>query len=135
MPAAADDGRPQERIGGLFASVRNLLATALAITHTRLELVTTEIEEELYRVAEILVWAFLAIFFAGLTVLMAAFLVVILWWEDHRLLAASATVLVFLGITVGALAVVRRKAQARPKLLNATIEELKRDREALEGRL
>jgi uncharacterized membrane protein YqjE len=135
MPAETDEGRPRERIGGLFASVRNLLATGLAITHTRLELVTTEIEEELYRVAEILAWAFVAIFFAGLTVLMAAFLVVILWWEDHRLLAASATVLVFLGVTIGALVVVRGKAHARPKLLHATIEELKRDREALEGRL
>lgn len=120
--------------GGLFASVRHMLATALAIAHNRLELITTEIEEELYRVAEILVWAFLAIFFGGLTVLMAAFLVVLLWWDEHRLLAASLTVLVFLAVTAAAVFLTLHKARARPKLLHATIEELKRDRDALEGR-
>ena len=134
MPEAPDMDPPRERAGGLFASARHLFATALAIAHNRLELITTEIEEELYRVAEIMVWAFIGIFFAGLTVLMAAFLVVLLWWEEHRLLAASLTVLVFLAVTVVALAMVRQKATARPKLLHATIEELKRDRDALEGR-
>jgi uncharacterized membrane protein YqjE len=134
MTGSPDSGSPRERVGGLFASARHLLATALAIAHNRLELITTEIEEELYRVAEILVWAFLAIFFGGLTVLMAAFLVVLLWWEDHRLLAASLTVLAFFGVTVAALLVARSKSHARPKLLHATIEELKRDRDALEGR-
>lgn len=134
MPDAPDPAAPRERAGGLFASARHLLATTLAIAHNRLELITTEIEEELYRVAEIMVWALVGVFFAGLTVLMAAFLVVLLWWEEHRLLAASLTVLVFLGVTLVAVAMVRQKAAARPKLLHATIEELKRDRDALEGR-
>lgn len=124
---------PRASSGGLFASARHMLATALAIAHTRLELITTEIEEELYRVAEILLWGFVAIFFAGLTVLMGAFLVVLLWWEEHRLLAASLTVLAFLAVTLAALALTLRKARARPKLLHATIEELKRDRDAIEG--
>jgi len=118
---------------GLFASVRDLLATALAIVHTRLELVTTEIEEELHRVAEILLWMFVAVFFAGLTVLMLAFFVVVAFWEDHRLLAAGLTTLVFLAITGIGLLVVRAKAHARPRLLESTIEEIKKDREALEG--
>lgn len=134
MNGTPDIGPPRERGGGLFASARHLLATALAIAHSRLELITTEIEEELYRVAEILVWALLAIFFAGLTVLMAAFLVVLLWWEEHRLLAASLTVLAFLGVTLAAVFLAMHKARARPKLLHATIEELRRDRDALEGR-
>lgn len=135
MPGTPGAEGPGGRVGGLFASARHLLATALAIVHTRLELITTEVEEELYRVAEILLWAFVGLFFAGLTVLMAAFLVVLLWWDEHRLLAASLTVLVFLGVTMAALLVARHKVRARPKLLHATIDELKRDREALEDRL
>lgn len=118
---------------GLFASVRDLLETALAITHTRLELVTTEIEEELHRVAEILVWTFVVVFFAGLTTLMLAIVIVVAFWEEHRLLAASLTTLGFLAMTGIALWVVRGKARARPKLLEATIEEIRRDREALGG--
>jgi uncharacterized membrane protein YqjE len=118
---------------GLFASMRRMLETLLAITQTRLELVTTEIEEELHRVAEILLWTFVVVFFAGLTVLMLAFLVVVAFWEDHRLLAASLTALGFVAVTGIALLVVRAKARARPKLLEGTIEEIKRDREALGG--
>ena len=119
---------------GLFASARDLLATALAIAHTRLELVTTEIEEELHRVAEILLWMFIVVFFAGLTVLMLAFVIVVVFWDDHRILAASLTALGFLAITGIAILVVRAKTKARPKLLEATIEEIRRDREALGGR-
>jgi uncharacterized membrane protein YqjE len=118
---------------GLFASARDLLATALAIVHTRLELVTTEIEEELHRVAEILLWMFIVVFFAGLTVLMLAFVIVVVFWDDHRILAASLTALGFLAITGIAVLVVRAKTKARPKLLEATIEEIRRDREALGG--
>lgn len=118
---------------GLFASVRDLLATALGIAHTRLELFTTEIEEELHRVAEILLWMFVVVFFAGLTVLMLAFVIVVVFWDDHRILAASLTTLGFLVITGVAVLIVRSKARARPKLLEATIEEIRRDREALGG--
>jgi uncharacterized membrane protein YqjE len=134
MPDAPDMEPPRERAGGLFASVRHLAATALALAHNRLELITTEVEEELYRVAEILVHALIGVFFAGLTILMLGLLVVLLWWEEHRLLAASLTVLVFFAVTLGALYLARRKVRARPKLLHATIEELRRDRDALEGR-
>jgi uncharacterized membrane protein YqjE len=110
-----------------------MLETLLAITQTRLELVTTEIEEELHRVAEILLWMFVVVFFGGLAVLMLAFVVVIAFWEDHRLLAASLTTLGFVAVTGVAWLVVRAKVRARPKLLEATIEEIKHDREALGG--
>ena len=123
--------RSEHRATGLFASVRDLLATALTIAQTRLELVSTEIEEELHRVAEILLWTFVVIFFAGITVLMFAFVIVIAWWEEHRLLAASLTAVLFLCITAVALFVVLAKARSRPKLLESTIEEIRRDRETL----
>ena len=133
MPGEPDSGAQGHRTTGLFASARDLLATALAIVHTRLELVTTEIEEELHRVAEILLWMFVVVFFAGLTVLMLAFVIVVAFWEEHRLLAASLTTLGFLAVTGIGLLVVKAKVHARPKLLEATIEEIKRDREALGG--
>lgn len=131
MPPEAEGPARAQPVTGLFASARDLLATALALAHTRLELVTTEIEEELHRVAEILLWMFVVVFFAGLTVLMLAFVIVIVFWDDHRILAAALTTLGFLAITAIALLVVRAKARARPKLLEATIEEIRRDREAL----
>ena len=130
---AEDRAREPPRAGGLFASVRDMIATTLAIAQTRLELLTTEIEEELHRVAEILLWTFVVIFFGGITVLMLAFVVVIAYWEEHRMLAAGLTAGLFLLITVVALLVVRAKVQSRPKLLESTIEEIRRDRDALQG--
>ncbi len=133
-PGPADDASDgPRRAGGLFASVRDVLATALAIAHTRLELLTTEIEEELHRVAEILLWTFVVIFFGGITVLMLAFVVVVAYWEEHRLLAAALTAGLFLLVTLVALLVVRAKVRSRPKLLASTIDEIRRDRDALQG--
>ena len=63
MPPEAEGPARAQPVTGLFASARDLLATALALAHTRLELVTTEIEEELHRVAEILLWMFVVVFF------------------------------------------------------------------------
>lgn len=118
---------------GLFASVRDLVATALAIAQTRLELVTTELEEEMHRVAEILVWMFVVVFFAGLSVLMLAVVVVVAFWDEHRMLAAGLMTGVFFGLTAIGLLVVRSKVRSRPKLLEATIEEIRHDRDALGG--
>ena len=133
MAAAPEGLEGPHPATGLFASVRDLLTTGLAIAQTRLELVTTEIEEELHRVAEILLWMFVVVFFAGLTVLMLAFAIVVAFWEEHRMLAVGLTTLAFTAITVVSLLIVRGKIHSRPKLLAATIEEIKHDREALGG--
>ena len=49
-------------VAGLFHSVNNFLATFVAIVHTRLELLTTELQEEVRQVGAILLWAFIAAF-------------------------------------------------------------------------
>jgi uncharacterized membrane protein YqjE len=125
---------PGGRAVGLFGSVRQMLATAIALAHTRLELFTTEIEAEIQRGVVLLIWAFVALFFAGLTVLMLALTVVIAFWDDHRLLAAGLMTLLFLAVVVVAGLVLRTKIAHRPRLLAASIDELKRDRAALESR-
>jgi len=43
---------------GLFATSKGLIATVLAIFHTRLALLTTELEEEKLRLSGIAVYAF-----------------------------------------------------------------------------
>lgn len=125
---------PGGRAAGLFSSVRQMLATAVALAHTRLELFTTEIEAEIQRAVVLLIWAFVALFFAGLTVLMLALTIVIAFWDDHRLLAAGLMTLLFVAIVIVSGLVVRAKIAHRPHLLASSIEELKRDRAALESR-
>jgi uncharacterized membrane protein YqjE len=133
MSVEPDSPSRGPQVTGLFASVRDLVATALAIAQTRLELVTTELEEEMHRVAEILVWMFVVVFFAGLSVLMLAIVIVVAFWDDHRMLAAGLMTGVFFGLTAIGLLVVRSKVRSRPRLLEGTIEEIRHDREALGG--
>lgn len=116
--------------GGLFNSARRILVRLLALAQTRLELFTTELSAEVSRAAVLLLWAFVALFFGGLTVLMIALTVIIAFW-DNRLLAAAVCALLFLAVTIVAALTVRRRLRSRTTLLAASIEELRRDRQAL----
>ncbi len=100
--------------------------------HTRLELFTTEIEEEIHRAANILMWALVALFFGSLTVLMLAFTVIIIFWDDHRILAAALVTATFLLATVIFALLARSHVKAKTRFMAASIEELKRDRESLD---
>lgn len=110
-----------------------MLATLVTLAHTRLELVTVEIEQEVQRLTGIVLWAIAGIFCGGLAVLMLAITIVIALWDDHRLLAAGLVTLLFVGVAIVAALVVRHRLRTRPPLLAATIGELKRDARALEG--
>lgn len=118
---------------GLFASLRQMLANLLALAQVRVELLTTELSAEVQRAVGVVVWAFVALFFGGLTVLMLALTVIIAVWDEHRLLAAGVFATAFLAVTVVAAYVVRARMRSRPRLLAATLDELRRDRDALAG--
>jgi uncharacterized membrane protein YqjE len=119
--------------GGLFDSLRAMLATLVTLAHTRLELLTVELEQEVERVVSTLLWAILGIFCGGLAVLMIALTIVIAFWDGHRLLAAGLVSLLFAGLAVAASLVVRHRLRTRPRFLSATIGELERDARALES--
>lgn len=119
---------------GILESLKRMLATAAELLHTRVELFTTELEEEMHRVAGLLLWAVVAIFFGGLFVLMLSLTIVIAFWDGYRLLAAGLMTLVFFGIVLTAVLTLRAKIRAHPRLLAESLEELKRDRDALGAR-
>jgi uncharacterized membrane protein YqjE len=118
---------------GLFASLRQMLANLLALVQVRVELLTTELSAEVQRAVGVLVWAIVALFFGGLAVLMLALTVIIAVWDEHRLLAAGLFSAAFLTVTAVAGYVVRARMRSRPRLLAATLDELRRDRDALSG--
>jgi len=128
----APEGAEQPRAGGVVAALKRMLATLLAIVHTRLELFTTEIEEEIQRAATILLWALVALFFGTLTVLMLALTILIVFWDNNRILAASLITGTFLALTGLTAYLARARLKAKSRFMGASIDELKRDREALE---
>jgi uncharacterized membrane protein YqjE len=120
---------------GLFHSLSTLLGTVLGIVHTRLELLTTELQEEVQRAAKLLLWAFVAAFAAMMALFLAAFAVIFAFWDTHRLAASLVMVALFIAVAVVAVLLMRHKLRTRPPLLDATLGELARDREQLRARL
>jgi uncharacterized membrane protein YqjE len=117
----------------MFERVRRILATLLTLAHTRLELATVELEEEVRRLTAVVLLAIVAIACAGFAVLLLALTVVIAFWDDHRLLAAGLVTALFAAGALAAGLAVRTRLANRPRLLSATIGELKRDARALQG--
>jgi len=120
--------------GGLFDSLKVLAATLIAIAHTRLELLSTELEEERVRLSSMLAWTLVALFCAGLGVVLATLFVVLALWDTHRLLVLGIPAILFILGAALAWLVVRGKARAKPRLFAASLTELSKDREELTSR-
>jgi len=131
-PEVSSGPRP---VAGLFQSVNNFLATFVAIVHTRLELLTTELQEEVRQVGAILLWAFIAAFAAMMGLFLGALAVIFVFWDTHRLEASLAMIGLFVGVAVVAGLILRHKLTTKPPLLDDTLAELAKDRDQLKARL
>ena len=74
----------------------------------------------------------MALFFGSLTVLMLAVTVLVIFWDDNRILAASLITGTFVLLTLVFALLARARLKAKPRFMAASIDELKRDRAALE---
>lgn len=116
---------------GLFDSGKRALGTLIAIVHDRLELLSTELQEEIGRVALLLLWGAIALFFAFLGIAFVGLLVIIVLWDEHRVLAAGLMAALFLLLAVGAAVLAVRQVGAKPRPFAASLNELAKDREQL----
>jgi uncharacterized membrane protein YqjE len=119
---------------GLLGSVRGVLAALVEMGQTRLQLAATELEEERLRIADLLLLATAALFFLAIGLVLASLLLVLVFWDGPRVLVLALVSAGFLAVGIGLAANWRRKALAKPKLLATTVDELRRDAEALRRR-
>jgi uncharacterized membrane protein YqjE len=119
---------------GLFVSLKALSANLLGIVQTRLELLSTDIAEERERIVTLLVLALGALFSIGLGIVLLAILVVVALWESNRLFALGGMIVFFLmaGAVIGW--IVLNKLRSAPRPFDASISELKKDRQELNAR-
>jgi uncharacterized membrane protein YqjE len=115
----------------MLGPVRELARSLLSFVLTRTRLAATELEEQALRLIEIVVWLAVALFFIGIAIVFTAVLVVLLFWDSNRLLAAGLLTTLFVSLGTGTALIARRLLNERPKLLAATLAELERDRETL----
>ena len=111
----------------ILESVGRLGSTLVDMVHTRLELAAVEVEEESQRMLGYLLFGLLSIILFGVAFLLLAFLVIVLFWDTHRIAAVGGMAALF--AVAGAIVAMKVKAgfDNKPRLLEHTIAELRKD--------
>ena len=115
----------------LLSSLKNLVSTGASIAQTRLELISTDVQIARSKFISLLVMIVFALFFLFFGLVMLALLIVIYSWETDRILALTLLTSGFLAVGVILAAVILQSLRIMPKLFEATISELQKDREEL----
>ena len=122
---------PQEN---LLSALKNLVSTGASIAQTRLELISTDVQIARTQFLGLLVMVIFTLFFLFFGLIMLALLIVIYSWENDRILALSLLTAGFLAVGAILALVVLRSLKTMPKLFEATIAELAKDRQELAKR-
>lgn len=117
----------------LLASATGLAATVLALARTRIELATVEVELEARRWMELLGWLLVAVHTAVLGLLMAAFWLMLFFWESNRVLAAGLIAVVFFLISGLSATILLKKWRSKARFLEGSLRELANDVERIRG--
>jgi uncharacterized membrane protein YqjE len=119
---------------GLLESLSGFAATLVNVAHTRLELLSTDLEEDRERLFSLVALYLIAAFCLVVGLVIAIILIVFILWENHRLLALSLVAGVFLLMGLGLCALAMRKAKTKPKLFSASLSELLKDQQELDSK-
>lgn len=133
MSDPADNDAPGPA-SSLLGSLAKVLANLIGIAQTRLEILSTELQQEVTQAAQMLLWAFVAVFAAGTGLFIGGLVLIFAFWESHRLLAAVLVMGFFFLLALVAVLMLRAKLKSRGRLFEATIAEFAKDREHLGSR-
>ena len=112
---------------GLLDALRALGGTAVEILATRGSLFAVELREELARRKRLLALGAAAFAFFHTALLLATLLVAVVFWEEHRIAAIAAMLVLYLGCGAAALRRFIVEAEASPAPFAATLGELEQD--------
>jgi uncharacterized membrane protein YqjE len=112
---------------GLLESAQSFVASLLDLGRTRFELFSTELREELARLATAVIGGLAVMVLVALGLAFGAVALIIHVSEENRL-AVTIGVTVFFFVAAALVAwLLRRVAEAKPRAFDATISELQRD--------
>lgn len=120
--------------GGLFASLRQMLATMLEIAQVRLELFGNELEQEKLRIFDGLLLAGIGLMLLSVGTVLLCGLVVMLFAEGYRIAALAVLTIAFLAGGVLTMRAGGRRLHSPGGVFQATRAELARDRSDLASR-
>ena len=130
----SDRDSTRAALGGIFDSAKHLVSSFIAHLQTRLALFSTEFAEEKLRLTTLLYSALTALFLFFTTLILALLFVIAAYWDTpYRLHAIGGLTLLFLTGAGIALGRVRAQLQSRPRLFEASLAELHKDRQQLDS--
>ncbi len=115
----------------LLSSIKGLASTGASIAQTRLELLSVDVQIARSKFISLLLMMISALFFLFFGLVMLALLIVIYSWETDRMLALGLLTGAFLSVGLILAALIIQSLRKMPRLFEASIAELAKDREAL----
>jgi uncharacterized membrane protein YqjE len=115
----------------LLSSIKNLASTGASIAQTRLELISVDVKIARSKFISLLVMIISALFFLFSGLVMLVLFIVIYSWESDRMTALGLLTGAFLSIGLILAVLIMHSLRTMPKLFEASIAELAKDREAL----
>lgn len=120
---------------GPLASLERLGHGLVAQLRRRLELLAVEMTEEQLRFAHVLGWQLFALFMVCLSITLAVLLLIAGAWDGPSRVTVVGSLLFLVSLGAGATWwVYRERVRRKPLVFAQTIEELRRDEEALARR-
>ena len=115
----------------LLLSIKNLVSTGTSIAQTRLELISVDVQIARTKLISLLAMIVSALFFLFFGFVMLALFIVIYSCESDRMLALGLLTSAFLLIGLILTLLVMQSMRTMPRLFEASIAELAKDRESL----
>ena len=122
---------PEELPPKLIPAVRSMVATGIALAHTRLALAGIELEEELQRFISAAVLGVVSVVCVLMALVVGTFTIVAAVPPDSRVGTMVGITLLYLVIAIVAVMRVRSIFSMRPPIFSATLAELEKDKETL----
>ena len=115
----------------LLSSIKGLASTGASIAQTRLELLSRDVQIARSKFISLLVMIISALFFLFFGLVMLALLIAIYSWETDRMMALGLLTAAFLLVGLILAFLITQSLRKMPRLFEASITELAKDREAL----
>jgi uncharacterized membrane protein YqjE len=115
----------------LLSSIKGLASTGASIAQTRLELLSVDVQIARSKFISLLVMIVSALFFLFFGLVMFALFILIYSWETDRMMALGLLTGAFLSIGLILAMLIAQSLRTMPRLFEASITELAKDREAL----
>src|SRR5688572_15866801 len=127
MPVAATATAPRTANTrptlGVMDSIRTTLATTARLVRTRLDIISTELEEQREWLQNLVLLGVAGLFFISMGLVLVTMFVVTLFWETHRVAVLGGFSAIYLGVGIWAVMTFRKKMHQRPKLFSTTTQE------------